>query len=110
MPPFRFVESGLVKAPLRRALADLLPRAILDRADKGDYLYYWDLGLRVQERPRILGLLQDPVSAQLGYVEPQELRRAYDQYCRGQEIDRRQFWNWLTPEQWLRRIRPTAQL
>jgi len=108
VPPFRFGEDGRVKAPLRRALADLLPPSILRRADKGDYLYYWDLGLRFKERPRILGLLEDPVSAELGFVEPCKLQTAYEEYCRGGEMDRRQFWNWLTLEQWLRRTHRTV--
>ncbi|MFC1597334.1 asparagine synthase-related protein [Planctomycetota bacterium] len=108
VPPYRFGENGRVKAPLRRALASLLPPAILRRSDKGNYIYYWDLGVRKKERPRILELLEDPISAELGFVEPRRLERAYDRYCRGGEIDRRQFWSWLTLEQWLRRIHQKA--
>ena len=44
----------------------------------------------------------------LGFVEPRELQRAYAKYCRGGKIDRRQFWSWLTLEQWLRRIHQKA--
>jgi asparagine synthase (glutamine-hydrolysing) len=102
VPPFRLGEDGRVKAPVRRALADLLPPEILQRPDKGEYLYYWDLGLRERERPRVLRLLDRPVSARLGLVDAVKLRRAYDRYCHGGSINRRQLWNALTLEAWLR--------
>lgn len=104
VPPFRFGEEGCVKAPLRRALADMLPPAIIKRPDKSRYNYYYDLGLRERERPRILEMLKEPISAEMGFVQPRPLQEVYDRYCRGEEIDRGQFWNWLTLEQWLRRI------
>jgi asparagine synthetase B (glutamine-hydrolysing) len=102
VPPFRLGEDGRVKAPMRRALADLLPAAVANRADKGDYLYYWDLGLRERERPRVLELLDRPVAGRLGFVDAGKLRRAYDRYCRGGPINRRQLWHALTLETWLR--------
>ncbi len=104
VPPFRFGEQGLVKWPLRSAFAEMLPEAVLHRADKGSYLYYWDLGLRVKERPRILALFHKPISQELGFVELSRLRKAYDDYCRGKQIDRRLLWNWITLEKWLRHI------
>ena len=70
--------------------------------DKGDYTHYWDLGLRVRERERILHLLTRPVSADLGYVDAARLRRAYEDYCRGGPVNRPQLWNALTLEAWLR--------
>jgi asparagine synthase (glutamine-hydrolysing) len=102
VPPFRLGEQGLVKAPLRRALADLLPGAIAGRADKGDYLYYWDLGLRVRERPRIEALLHQPLAEELGYVDARALRKAYARYCAGGSIYRGQLWAAVTLEDWLR--------
>jgi asparagine synthase (glutamine-hydrolysing) len=102
IPPFRLGEQGLVKAPLRRALADLLPAAILKRGDKGNYLSYLDLGLRVRERERILKMIERPLAAELGYVDARRLRWAYEAYCQGGDIDRTQLWNTLTFEAWLR--------
>jgi asparagine synthase (glutamine-hydrolysing) len=102
VPPFRFGEDGRVKAPQRRALADLLPPAVLNRPDKGDYLHYWDLGLRERERPRVLRLFDRPVAERLGFFDGAKLRRAYDRYCHGGPINRKQLWNALTLEAWLR--------
>jgi asparagine synthase (glutamine-hydrolysing) len=102
VPPFRFGEDGRVKAPLRRALADLLPRAIIERSDKGNYLYYWDLGLRVKERTRIEELFRRPLAAELGYVDAAKLRKAYAHYCAGGSINRAQLWATVTLEAWLR--------
>jgi asparagine synthase (glutamine-hydrolysing) len=107
VPPFRLGEQGLVKAPLRRALADLLPAAIAGRADKGDYLYYWDRGLRVRERPRIEALLHRPLAEELGYVDGRALRGAYARYCAGGPIHRAQLWAAVTLEEWLRRQFPS---
>jgi asparagine synthetase B (glutamine-hydrolysing) len=103
VPPSQFGEQGLVKAPLRRALAGLLPAAIAGRADKGDYLYYWDLGLRERERPRIEALLQRPLAEELGYVDAHVLRKAYARYAAGGPIHRAQLWAAVTLEEWLRR-------
>ncbi len=102
LPPYRFGREGRLKAPLRQGLADVLPRAIAERADKGDYLYYWDLGLRHRERPRILRMLEAPAAADCGYIDADKLRCAYQRYCRGGRINRRQLWNTLTLEAWLR--------
>lgn len=102
IPPSYFGDRGLVKVPMRRALADLMPPSILARADKGNYLYYWDLGLRYKERNRILRLLDRPVSDELGYVDGRILRDCYLKYCQGGKIHRRQLWNALMLERWLR--------
>jgi asparagine synthase (glutamine-hydrolysing) len=102
VPGHRFGERGRVKAPFRRALADLLPDAIRDRADKGNYLGYFHLGLREKERPRIERLLERPVSAELGYVDAEALRLAYAAYARGGSIHLAQLWRALTLESWLR--------
>jgi asparagine synthase (glutamine-hydrolysing) len=102
VPPFRLGENGRLKAPLRRALADLLPPTILARPDKGDYLAYWDLGIRSNERPRIEQMLARPLAAEHGFIDPRSLRRAYQDYGQGGEINRRQLWNALTLEAWLR--------
>ena len=102
VPAFRFGEDGRVKAPLRRALADLIPHTITSRRDKADYLHYWDLGLRYQERERILRLFDKALAADRGYIDAPKLRAAYARYCRGGPINRRQLWNALTLEVWLR--------
>jgi asparagine synthase (glutamine-hydrolysing) len=110
VPTFRLGEHGRVKAPLRRALADWLPPAIATRADKGDYRHYWDLGLRERERPRILKMLERPISAELGYVDAGALRQSYAGYCRGEDINRGQLWHTLTLEAWLRNPHVAAWL
>jgi asparagine synthase (glutamine-hydrolysing) len=102
VPPFRWGEEGRLKTPMRRALADLLPPAILQRGDKGNYLHYWDLGARDKERARIEQLLERPLAAEGGFVDAARLRRAYQAYCAGGPIDRRRFWNAIQLEQWLR--------
>ncbi len=103
VPPFHFGHEGRVKGPLRTGLSDLLPDSIRKRPDKGNYLHYWDLGLRCKERPTILRLLEGPITAELGLVDPRKLQAAYEEYCRRGKIHRAQFWNWLTLEDWLRR-------
>jgi asparagine synthase (glutamine-hydrolysing) len=101
-PPHLLGEEGCVKAPLRRALADLMPSAVNRRSDKGNYLPYWDLGVRDKERRRIEELLDRPLAAELGYLDADRLRLAYRAYCSGKPIHRACFWNALTLEKWLR--------
>ncbi len=102
IPPSYLGEGGMVKAPMRKALADLMPRSIVARPDKGNYLHYWDLGLRIKERDRILWILERPIAAELGYIDGKVLRDCYQRYCEGGDIHRRQLWNVLTLERWLR--------
>jgi asparagine synthase (glutamine-hydrolysing) len=103
VPPYLFGENGHVKAPMRRAMADLLPEEILHRADKGNYLYYWDLGVRFKERERILRLLDKPISEEMGFIDARRLRKAYERYCGGGRINRQHLWAAITLESWLRR-------
>jgi asparagine synthetase B (glutamine-hydrolysing) len=84
-------------------MADLLPEEILHRADKGNYLYYWDLGVRFKERERILRLLDKPISEEMGFIDARRLRKAYERYCGGGRINRQHLWAAITLESWLRR-------
>jgi asparagine synthase (glutamine-hydrolysing) len=101
VPPFRLGEVGLLKAPMRRAFMEMLPREIAYRSDKSNYLHYWDLGVRVRERERILKMLDRSIAADLRLIDARKLKSEYVRYCRGAAIDRRKLWNALTLEDWL---------
>lgn len=102
IPPALLGSEGRVKAPIRLGLEDLLPAEIKNRATKGNYLYYTDLGLRVKERSRIEALLHRSRLAELGFIDGSELQRCYKNYADGGTIDRGHLWKVITLEHWLR--------
>lgn len=102
VPPYLCGEQGRVKAPLRRALQDIVPEAVAKRADKGNYLFYWDLGLGTKERTRILQLFDRPISEEMGFINSKRFLASYEGYCEHGRINRAHLWNTIALEQWLR--------
>jgi asparagine synthase (glutamine-hydrolysing) len=54
---------------------DLMPAAVLQRNTKGDFSTDWHTGLR-QARTHLATVLDDPILAQLGLINPDALRKA----------------------------------
>jgi len=102
--PHLMGRNGKLKAPMRLALADLMPRAIVQRADKGNYQYYWDLGMRRREKERVLAAFHNSIAAELGLIEKRRLIECYEAYCNGAELERSQLWNAYTLELWLQSV------
>lgn len=86
---------------LREAMRDILPERVRTRAHKGgiDARILWTLH---HEQPLIDGLLRDPVLAQLGYVEPNELRHVVDLARQGAWHNTVHVLSVLALESWLR--------
>lgn len=77
LPPELCVRPHARKWILREAMRGILPEAVRTRVGKGalDGLNLWSL---VHDRPRVDGLLRDPMLAQLGCIELPVLRRILD--------------------------------
>ncbi|MEP7013745.1 MAG: asparagine synthetase B family protein [Acidobacteriota bacterium] len=96
-------KDGYSKALVRRAMRGLLPDEILDRPEK---IYPTELFLRAlrgPERSKIEPLLSNMLAAELGFVEPNALRKAVEDCARG-DWRGAMFWHSLTLEAWLRRL------
>jgi asparagine synthase (glutamine-hydrolysing) len=94
------IRGGLTKSVLRRALSDLLPRAVRDRVDK--------LGFVTPERSWLGGALGDLAAetfasrrfAERGFVNAAEARSRLERHRRG-EIDAGfELWRALNVELW----------
>jgi hypothetical protein len=59
-------------------------------------------GLREREQSKVLHLMTDMRSADLGFVDPSKLLQTYQDYLAG-KVDTALFWYTLTLEDWLRR-------
>lgn len=103
VPIAQLFRAGEHKPLLRRAMAGLLPEPIRQRRHKTRLGRYVDLGLREKEVRRVEELLAAPLAADLGFVDPQALRSAYERYCKSIPADSdRTLWYALTLEIWLR--------
>ncbi len=88
------------KRLLRRATADLVPRAILTRRKKGFSLPV-DAWLRAELRPMAHDLLTGPSVRKRGLLEPRGVARLLDEHERGVDHGER-LWNLLCLELWHR--------
>lgn len=100
LPSTAGFRAGYYKPVLRDALCGRLPAATLERRQKILSSALFHRGLRGESVGTIRRLLSDMRAADLGLVEPGELRRRYDEYLEGDDDTR--FWSALTLEQWLR--------
>jgi asparagine synthase (glutamine-hydrolysing) len=103
LPPAHLVRLGERKPLLRRALAGVLPDFIRLRRDKTSLGSFVDFSLR-KEADRVRSLLAAPLSAELGIVDGEAVRHAFESYCRGERIaEQRSLWSVISLELWLRR-------
>lgn len=95
--------DGYSKALVRRAMRGLLPDEILDRPEKIYPTEVFLRALRGSGRSKIEPLLSNMVAADLGFVEPNALRKAVEDCAHGRWRGA-MFWHSLTLEAWLRRL------
>ena len=81
IPGEQVARDDLHKRLLRRAVKGLLPEAIRQRKDKT--IFDQALERDFRERPMIRDLLGSLEIARDGYVNTQEVRKFFDQVCRG---------------------------
>jgi asparagine synthase (glutamine-hydrolysing) len=104
IPPEQHFHAGRRKLLLRRALAGILPERIRRRRDKTVFTRYFDLALRDKEVALVRGLFRDPVLGQMGIVDGERLRTAYERFLEEGDpsADRGPWWFVISLERWLR--------
>jgi asparagine synthase (glutamine-hydrolysing) len=103
LPPDAHYWDGRAKALLRRALADLLPPVVRDRADKASMVALVHRGLRERRAGFVRALAEDSELAARGWVLEAPWREAVAAYLGGDEARWHPLWPSLTVELWLRR-------
>lgn len=110
IPPRQLFEFGIYKPFLRRAMAGVLPEAVRTRRSKTRFIGFLDRVMREREVARIEEMLQAPLGAELGIVDGERLRRAYQEYRAGERNETRSaLWHAITLEHWLRRLHDILQ-
>lgn len=102
LPATQAFHAGQRKTILRRVMRGRLPDTVLDFRGKIYPSAILARGLRERERPKVEALLAGMRAAEMGYVDGDRLRRAYEEYAAG-KTNRSLFWHTLALEDWLRR-------
>lgn len=100
VPPWRKADPQVAKPLLRVALAGLVPDAVFARTTKGDYTSSAHLGVR-RAINEIRTLLKEPISADLGLIEPAPVREALDRAANGMPAPWGELNQVLAVETWL---------
>jgi asparagine synthase (glutamine-hydrolysing) len=100
LPFHSIIRPGATKVILREAMTDILPELIRVRRTKGsiEARVIWSLN---RERRRLDELLKAPILAELGCVQPAELRNAVDAARKGQLANTEYLLSTLVLETWL---------
>ncbi|MFD4643392.1 albusnodin/ikarugamycin family macrolactam cyclase [Lentzea sp. NPDC058436] len=101
LPAHLRCDPSSPKPLLRKALAGLVPRAVLSRRTKGDYTATSHQGVR-RNLAALRTLLADPVAAEIGLVEPGRVREALERAAHGWETAWAPLNQVLAVELWLR--------
>lgn len=101
LPHYEVNRRSETKRLVRRATRDLIPPALGARLGKTEPNALFDRGFREGGPSIEQDLIADPLSAQMGFVDPEQLRSAYESFLRGIPA-RHDVWWPLTLEMWLR--------
>jgi len=85
----------------RRAVRRLMPAGTESRLGKTEPDRLFDRGFRESGLPVVRALLEDPLAARMGFIDPERLRSSYERFLGGAPV-RYDFWWPLTLEMWLR--------
>ena len=101
IPREQKIRPGEFKPLLRRALAGILPEEIRTRQTKSGSGHWIYLSI-LRERPRLEPLLRRPLQAELGWVDGDELFKAFQLASHGHAPDSFMLTSALALELWLR--------
>ena len=82
LPPSLKIRGQKKKHLLKRGMADLLPREILNRPKQG-FAIPLDLWFRRHLKEMAYDILLDPRSLERGYFRPDAVKRLLDEHVRG---------------------------
>lgn len=85
LPPDQLWRDGYSKCILRRSMSGLLPDNIRLRSDKTYYSDVFHHCLRIKDTVQISRLLENPITAKLGFIDKQKLQEVLPAYRAGQE-------------------------
>ncbi|GGN14591.1 asparagine synthase [Lentzea pudingi] len=101
LPAWRRCDPSRSKPLLQKALAGLVPQVVLSRRTKGDYTSTAHMGIRRNLRT-LRKLMANPVSAEIGLIEPQRVLQRLDRAAQGLETSWAPLNQVLAIELWLR--------
>ncbi len=101
LPDEAKLEGATTKAILRRALADRIPKPVLDRRDKMGFETPADVWLRTREAEAVRRRLLRPGPVH-EWLDPGVLADELDGYFGGRRSIGLQVWRWLSLEAWTR--------
>ena len=101
LPDDQRLDGTTTKAILRRALADRIPRAVLDRRDKMGFETPADLWLRGRHAAEVRRRLLSPGPLH-EWLDAGTLEAELAEYFAGRRATGAQVWRWLSLESWLR--------
>jgi asparagine synthetase B (glutamine-hydrolysing) len=102
LPTTQTFRAGQRKIIMRNAMRGILPDEIVDMWGKIYPTAISERGLREREQAKVWALMTNMRAAELGLVDEQRLRQAYQDYL-DRKTDNVLFWYTLTLEDWLRR-------
>jgi len=102
LPDDAKLDGRTSKSILRRALADRIPKPVLNRRDKMGFETPADIWLRSRYRNELRHRLLTPGPLH-EWIEPGPMGAALDQYLAGRPIGL-QIWRWLSLESWARQF------
>ena len=102
LPDDQRLEGTTTKAIMRRALADRIPRPVLDRRDKMGFETPADLWLRGRHAAEVRRRLMSPGPLH-ELLDASAIASELDGYFAGQRATGAQVWRWLSLEAWLSR-------
>jgi len=104
IPPQQLFRPGCHKSLIRRAMTGSLPDLVRNRPDKSSVEAFLHWSLREKEVQQIERLLASPLCAEMGLVDGNRLRAAYQRFRAGPWAGPVQpLWRCIQLELWIRR-------
>lgn len=101
IPPGELIGEEY-KSLLRQATRGVLPELVRRRQDKSNVAAFFDFSLREKKRAAIEKLFEQPLSAELGMVDRDQVQRSFRDHCTGSPTQQsRKIWYAICLERWL---------
>ncbi|MGH9903949.1 MAG: asparagine synthase-related protein, partial [Pyrinomonadaceae bacterium] len=101
LPPHLRYQARIGKYVLRRAMARVLPREIIENGVETTFDQYLSHGLRKNWRV-VQPLIRDAELAKMDFIDEREVFRLFQAFEAGDDANREEVWRLISTEMWLR--------
>jgi len=102
LPLDQKIKGGVTKVVLRNAMKNILPEEVRNRKDKMGFVTPEGIWFRTLLKGQIRDLISSKSFAERGYFNVNEVKKSFEEHCKGKINISPIIWRWVNLELWFR--------